>query len=132
MVVVVIDDDESSAEAISDVLADAGFEVRVTNDGRSGLAALRELGGTAVAVIDLMLPDVDGWELIERLRADVRTRRIPVVTCSAAIIDEPPADTIFVGKPFTIAQLVDAVEMAAARVPKAATTTRSAPRAPTS
>src|SRR5439155_18505079 len=83
--VVVIDDDEWSAEAVGDVLKDAGFDVQVTRDGKSGLRALREKPD-AVAVIDLMLPDLSGWQIVDALRADERTARIPVVTCTAAIV----------------------------------------------
>jgi DNA-binding response OmpR family regulator len=114
--VVVIDDDEWSAEAVGDVLKDAGFDVQVTRDGKSGLRALREQPD-AVAVIDLMLPDLNGWQIVDALRADERTARIPVVTCTAAIVDSPPKGTYFVRKPFTISALVHAVRNAAARLP---------------
>ena len=111
--VVVIDDDEWSGSAIGDVLADAGWDVQLMADGRSGLEALQAIdGGPCVALIDLMLPDLSGWDIVERLRRDPRTASIPVVTTSAAIIEDPPPDTIFVRKPFSIADLLAAVNAA--------------------
>jgi signal transduction histidine kinase/ActR/RegA family two-component response regulator len=86
-VVVVIDDDRSSLELMSAYLDGHGVRVVGTRDGREGLATIRRLHPVAV-LLDIRLPGIDGWQVLEQLRTDPQTRELPVVITS--ILDERP------------------------------------------
>jgi len=77
-VVLVIEDDPAARALISRVLNREGFEVSLAANGAEGLARVRELQ-PAVITLDVMMPGLDGWEVLGRLKADPATARIPVV-----------------------------------------------------
>ena len=85
--VLVIEDDPDAASLLSETLEGAGYRVRVAESGAAGLEIARE-AGPAVITLDIMMPKVDGWSVLQSLRADERTARIPVVVCS--IVDNRP------------------------------------------
>jgi CheY-like chemotaxis protein len=64
-----------------------GFAVEGARDGHEGLRKAVDLRPDII-ITDLAMPIMDGWETIRQLRADDRTRRIPIIACSGA--DEPP------------------------------------------
>lgn len=77
-----IDDDTRLSAMVGDYLKGAGFEVEVAGtlqQGRVRLAA----GGIDALVLDLMLPDGDGLDLCRELRADARTRQLPLLMLTA-------------------------------------------------
>jgi signal transduction histidine kinase/ActR/RegA family two-component response regulator len=84
-VVVVIDDDRASLDLMSAYLAGQGVRVVRAPDGEEGLAAVRRLQPVAT-VLDVLLPGIDGWEVLETLRADPKTQALPVII--ASIVDE--------------------------------------------
>jgi CheY-like chemotaxis protein len=83
--VVVIEDDRSSLELLTLYLEGAGVEVVGERDGPSGLDTVRRRHPAAV-VLDIRLPDMDGWEVLTALKADPVTAEIPVVVVS--MLDE--------------------------------------------
>ena len=66
--ILIIDDDARLAEMLSSYLAARGFDVEVREDGATGMRAL-EAGGFDALVLDVMLPDTDGFEICRRVRA---------------------------------------------------------------
>jgi two-component system copper resistance phosphate regulon response regulator CusR len=66
--ILIIDDDERLAAMLGSYLASRGFAVEQRADGRSGLAAL-EAGDMSAVILDVMLPDMDGFEICRRIRA---------------------------------------------------------------
>ena len=78
-----VDDDAGVRSAVARVLQRAGFSVVSAVDGAAGLEAARRRRPDVV-VLDVDLPDLSGFEVCQRLRADPRTRRVPVVHLSAA------------------------------------------------
>ncbi len=85
--VVVIDDDRPSLDLLTAYLAGGSLRVTTARDGPSGLDAVRRIG-PAVVLLDIRLPGMDGWAVLEALKADATTRDIPVVVVS--IVDEHP------------------------------------------
>ncbi len=79
--VLVIEDDPSALELIQKVLEAAGMEPLPAQDGAEGLRLAREAAPTAIT-LDLLMPRVDGWEVLGRLKADPATRDIPVAILS--------------------------------------------------
>jgi signal transduction histidine kinase/DNA-binding response OmpR family regulator len=83
--VLVVEDDLAAAELLRIYLEAAGFGVATTGSGREGLAWATELRPDAI-ILDILLPDLDGWEVLQRLKADEHVRSIPVLVVS--VVDD--------------------------------------------
>jgi signal transduction histidine kinase/DNA-binding response OmpR family regulator len=83
--VVVVEDDRRSFDLLRVYLEAAGARVVSARDGKEGLDTVRRLNPAAV-VLDILLPGVDGWEVLAQLKADPGTAAIPVVVVS--MLDE--------------------------------------------
>jgi two-component system OmpR family response regulator len=107
--VLVVDDEEPIADLIAMTLRDDGFRVRTTNDGRSALAVL-ESSPPDLVVLDVMLPDIDGFSL--HARAVDRGHRVPVMFLTArdSVDDKVRGLTLgaydYMTKPFSPMELV--------------------------
>ncbi|HEX8849455.1 MAG TPA: ATP-binding protein [Gemmatimonadaceae bacterium] len=113
--VLVADDNADMRDYVTRLLHDRGCVVRTVADGRAALdAALEER--PELILSDVMMPGLDGFELISRLRADPRTRGIPVILLSARAGEEARVEGLGAGaddylvKPFTARELVARVE----------------------
>ena len=84
--VLVVEDDLSAAELITRQLEGAGFRTHVARSGIDALAKARVLHPAAIT-LDILLPELDGWEVITRLKRDQETSDIPVVVVS--VVDNP-------------------------------------------
>jgi two-component system OmpR family response regulator len=107
--ILVVDDEGSIVDAVATALRYEGFEVREATDGRAALAAVQDSPPDLV-VLDVMLPDLDGFEVMRRIRHD--GIRVPVLFLTArdSIEDKVAGLTIggddYVTKPFSLAELV--------------------------
>jgi signal transduction histidine kinase/DNA-binding response OmpR family regulator len=79
--VLVIEDDPAARELLRVHLEGAGYGVVATDLGRQALAWLSQIRPDAV-ILDILLPDVDGWEILQRLKSEIATRSIPVMVVS--------------------------------------------------
>jgi CheY-like chemotaxis protein len=104
--VLVVDDDPAIVDVLGELLADEGFAVHTARDGQQALARALESPPDLI-LTDLMMPYLDGRELLTRLREHPRTVHVPVLLMSAAgqrrDADEFDA---FVAKPFDIDELI--------------------------
>lgn len=80
--IVVIEDNLDASRLIKRVLQARSFEVHIANNGRQGLETVRQVRPDLV-ITDLMMPDVDGFEVIDTLKADPDLQHIPVVVITA-------------------------------------------------
>jgi CheY-like chemotaxis protein len=80
--VLVADDEEDILTLVSMIVERAGHEVVSVRDGAQALAAIRERRPDLV-VLDISMPEVDGLEVLRRVRADGETRELPVLLLSA-------------------------------------------------
>ncbi|HKC18855.1 MAG TPA: response regulator, partial [Candidatus Dormibacteraeota bacterium] len=85
-VVLVVEDDPAAAELLSRQLVAAGYRVEVARTGKEAMQRARTLQPAAIT-LDIILPEVDGWEVMTRLKSDERTSRIPIVVVS--VVDNP-------------------------------------------
>ncbi|MDB5946385.1 MAG: chemotaxis protein methyltransferase CheR, partial [Ramlibacter sp.] len=76
--VLVVDDNTDAAESLADLLRMVGYEVRTAVDGRAALAMLDDFS-PALGLLDIGLPDIDGYELAGLLRADPRSKGMRLV-----------------------------------------------------
>lgn len=79
--VLIIDDNEGLVELLTDYLSGHACRVVAATSGPEGLRLAEELAPDAV-VLDVMLPEMDGWELLQRLRHQPQTAATPVIICS--------------------------------------------------
>ena len=81
-VVLIIEDDRDFARWLVDLAHENGFKAIVTSRGKTGLALVREFSPSAIT-LDISLPDIEGWQILDRLKSDLTTRHIPVFIISA-------------------------------------------------
>jgi len=110
--VLLVDDDERVRELVRINLEFEGYVVREAADANEGLAAIDEAKPDLV-LLDVMMPQVDGWEMLRRMQELYGVGAIPVVMFSSQV-DEQAEDQArsrgaqaFVGKPFDLQQLID-------------------------
>jgi CheY-like chemotaxis protein len=118
----VIEDDRGFAEAFADVVRKQGLECLVAFDGQSGLRLAREHRPMGI-VLDVRLPDTDGWRVMEELRFDQATAQIPVHFVSAVNGAERGMALGAVGfltKPATRADIVRVIESLCTRLAEGA------------
>ncbi|MEY2527529.1 MAG: hypothetical protein QOE73_2300 [Verrucomicrobiota bacterium] len=84
--VLIIEDDDAFAQWLLEETHAKDFKAIVTPRGQSGLALAREFNPAAIT-LDITLPDMDGWRILDRLKSDLATRHIPVFVIS--VDDEP-------------------------------------------
>jgi len=112
--VLVVDDNPDNVDIMRSILLGEGFEVRIARDGESALRAVQEAAPDLV-LLDVMMPGMDGFEVLDRLKADVRTAQLPVIMVTARATDDDVLNGYKIGaeyyltKPFTRRQLVYAV-----------------------
>jgi DNA-binding response OmpR family regulator len=118
--VLVADDDEDILELVSFRLERAGYEVVTARDGAAALATAQERHPD-LAVLDVMMPGLNGYEVTQRLRADDATRDIPVILLTARVQEadvnrgfEAGADD-YLRKPFSPQELRARVQAIIAR-----------------
>jgi CheY-like chemotaxis protein len=119
-VVVVIEDDENVRGVLVRVLGQK-YTVYVAEDGVIGIDLLLKLGTSAAAlVLDVWMPRVDGISVAKRVKANPRTRHVPIVFLSAQATPREVAEGIdagasyYVTKPFVVHDLLDKVARAIA------------------
>lgn len=114
--VICVEDEAEMIDLIRLILSRKGFEVIGANGGKQGLEMIREQKPDLI-LLDLMMPDMDGWEVYQQVKADEATRDIPVivVTAKAQSIDKVLGLHIakvddYISKPFSPQELMDSVE----------------------
>lgn len=115
-------DDAPDIRLLTDlVLSMAGFTVTAAASGREALRLLAGQDLPDIVLLDVQMPEVDGWETLSSLRLDPRTSDLPVVLCTVKGL---PEDTLrgwslgcdgYLGKPFDITGLVDELRSVLAR-----------------
>jgi len=76
--VLIIEDDPSAARLMATYLQHEGYRVRFANDGERALEEVAREAPAAI-LLDVLLPGIDGWEVLRRLKADARTRDVAVI-----------------------------------------------------
>jgi DNA-binding response OmpR family regulator len=107
-----IDDDPHIADILGLLLKDKGYDVIEASDGRQGLEKARDLKPDII-VLDVMMPELDGWEVLKELKRSETARDIPVVIVS--VFDEKKLGFRlgafdYLVKPFEIPDILGMVE----------------------
>jgi excisionase family DNA binding protein len=111
-VVLLVDDDERVRELVRVNLEFEGYLVREAGGAEEGLAAIEE-GKPDLILLDVMMPHVDGWEMLRRVQERYGAGAIPVVMFSGKLDEHAHVQAAssgasgFVGKPFDLQQLIE-------------------------
>lgn len=113
-----IDDEPEVLESLTELLDEAGFQVKSSGDAEKGLAIAKEFHPDAI-VLDIIMPQMDGYRFCRLLKQDSETENIPVIFLTGV---DPQDDSgkafaaggqMFVKKPFQIDNLIEIIKMAA-------------------
>jgi excisionase family DNA binding protein len=110
--VLIVDDDERVREYVRVNLEMEGYSVREAGSAEEGLRVLEEVSPDLV-LLDVMMPEVDGWEMLRRVQERHGVGAIPVVMFSGKVDEESAQDARargaqgFLGKPFDPQQLIE-------------------------
>lgn len=111
MKILVVDDDRQLVRLMQSYLLQANYEVLTAYEGASALAAIRH-DRPDLVILDLMLPDRDGWDILRSVRSDERIATLPIILLTARIEDtdkiiglELGADD-YITKPFNPREVV--------------------------
>jgi two-component system response regulator VicR len=111
-----IEDEPEMIDLIRLILGRRGFEVLGAAGGKEGLEKVRQ-DPPDLVLLDLMMPDMDGWEVYQQMKADEKTKNIPVivVTAKAQSIDKVLGLHIakvddYIAKPFSPQDLLNSVD----------------------
>lgn len=113
--VLIVEDELNITESLTFLLSREGFDV---SSCANGAEAIKSVGDTSpdVLILDVMLPGLDGFEIIRRLRADDEYQNLPILVLSAKgqRRDRQTAETsgadMFMPKPFSNCEVVEAVK----------------------
>ena len=111
-VVLVVDDDQGVREVVRANLELEGYAVLEAASANEGLAVLEEEPPDLI-LLDVMMPEVDGWEMLRRIQERFGAGAIPVIVFSGQLEEQAVTDATsrgargFLGKPFDLQQLVD-------------------------
>lgn len=109
--VICIDDELGMLELLKVILGRHGFLVECAASGREGLALAQQTPADLI-ILDLMMPDMDGWQVLAKLRADAALQHTPVLLLSGQrqhTIDIKSANG-YLSKPFSLHQLIEAAQ----------------------
>jgi two-component system cell cycle response regulator DivK len=113
--ILLVEDNEMNRDMLSRRLRRRGYEVEMAIDGLRGLEAAR-VGSFDLILMDLSLPEVDGWEAARRLKADPITRSIPIIALTAHAMSGDREKAMEAGcddydsKPVELARLIAKIE----------------------
>ena len=114
--VIYFEDDKDMVELVRIILGREGYQINGVAEGQAGIKAVQQ-EAPDIVLLDLMLPDMDGWEIYQQLKHDDSTADIPVIviTAKAQSIDKVLGLEIakvddYISKPFTPQELIERVE----------------------
>lgn len=121
--VLVVEDDLDLSNLLVRVLEQAKFEVATANDGQTGLALASGKPRPNLIISDIMMPDMDGLEMVQQIKQDPKMKPIPVIFLTAK---DTPADIVagiragarhYLTKPFRVPELLEKVRAILPDVP---------------
>jgi DNA-binding response OmpR family regulator len=122
--IIYIEDEPEMIDLVRLILNRKGYEVMGALGGQEGLDLIRS-NHPDLVLLDLMMPDMDGWEVYQQMKSNEAMRDIPVIviTAKAQNIDKVLGVHIakvedYISKPFSPQQLIDSVEMVLGKVVK--------------
>jgi CheY-like chemotaxis protein len=115
--VLLVDDDARNIFALSSVLERRGMNVLTATTGREAIASLEETPNVSIVLMDIMMPEMDGYETMQAIRAEVQWRRLPIIALTAKAMKGDREKCLeagasdYLAKPVNTEQLLAALRM---------------------
>jgi len=109
--ILIVEDDDDSALFFSSLMKSEGYEADVCPDGETAMALLANGGDYDLILLDLILPGLSGWDVLERIKGDGKLRYVPVVVLSALHEKEAALRALEVGAEDYMSKPVDVETM---------------------
>lgn len=113
--ILIVDDQRYIVELLSQILQDAGYQVQGCTDPTQATDIIERFQPDGL-ILDLMMPEIDGLTLLQTLRRDPATERLPVLICTAAVLGRSETRLFremgiaVLPKPFDLTELAPSVE----------------------
>lgn len=113
--ILLVEDNEMNRDMLSRRLERRGYEIAIAVDGRQGVE-MAKAGAYDLVLMDMSLPEVDGWEATRQLRADPATKALPIIALTAHAMAGDRERAIEAGaddydtKPIDLARLLEKIE----------------------
>jgi CheY-like chemotaxis protein len=111
--VLVVDDDARNIFALSSLLEQRGMKVLTAANGRDALAAVASTPDLAIVLIDIMMPEMDGYQVIETLRRNPAKKRLPIIALTAKAMKGDREKCLEAGASDYLAKPVDTEQLLA-------------------
>ena len=108
--ILVVDDDVAATDSLTDILTGEGYAVATARNGKEALRHLRGAPLPRLIILDLFMPEMDGWEFRREQLRDAKLRDIPVVVMTGASVYAGIDVNVIVHKPLDVARFVSLVE----------------------
>ena len=108
MTVLIVEDEVEIRESLEDFLSDQGYSVAIAADGADALEQLSTKEPPSLVILDLLLPRVNGNEVYDRMQADPRLSKVPVIISTSDPSRAPTGPTVM-KKPIDLGRLLRAV-----------------------
>jgi signal transduction histidine kinase/DNA-binding response OmpR family regulator len=105
--ILVVDDDMRTVYALSAMLRARGAEVVVGDNGRAALQALEAQAPVDAVLMDIMMPEMDGYEAMRRIRRDPRHARLPIIALTAKVMQGDPEKCVAAGATDYLSKPID-------------------------
>jgi CheY-like chemotaxis protein len=115
--VLLVDDDSRNIFALSSLLERRGMEVLTTTSGREAIELVENTPSLAIVLMDIMMPEMDGYQTIEKIRRDAAHRRLPIIALTAKAMKGDREKCLeagasdYLAKPVNTEQLLTALRM---------------------
>jgi len=108
--ILIVDDDAAATDSLTDILTAEGYTVATAKNGKEALEHLRATPLPRLIILDLFMPEMDGWEFRREQLKHPKLRDIPVVVLTGASVYAGIDVNVIVHKPLDVARFISLIE----------------------
>jgi len=116
--ILVVDDDEDCRAMVRTILENKGFEVTTGSNGVEAVEIMENIEEPALIILDIMMPEMNGYQVVERMKLNPKLQNIPIMMVTAKASDEDVIEgyktyavDYYITKPFNTRQLLAGIKL---------------------